>query len=267
MVKVIIIFVLFISVTGIKLPGSCPNVPPTQYNCTDQLYSEIIFGIPFSAARHSYLFHEINGRFKNSESVVLKFTLAGDQITSKLEWIPETSLILRSIGNVTTQSPSILLKGTIYEQINDPKTGVSYTPSKCHKSIYEDIRMWCQGEFVLIWSCDNNTATEEHDEALILSVDASVSYLDKAIRRYQYEYKAYNKMMKRFNETARMYLSQSKILRMSQIEWIRHDEVKMNNEIWHGLHYFPCTSSDNFTIIGFSLFFILIVVFVILMIW
>lgn len=87
---------------------------------------------------------------------------------------------------------------------------ISGTPGDEPKNILvDDVSIWCDGEFVFIWSCDNVTRTE-HEEALMIKV-----YKDKfTFLVNQTEYK---EMMEKSYTTARKYLNQSQILLQEQI--------------------------------------------------
>lgn len=61
----VLLLIFCATVASVKLPGTCPDVPPTHYDCKDELdevefmYSQIVFGIPFKSERVSILFQKI----------------------------------------------------------------------------------------------------------------------------------------------------------------------------------------------------------------
>lgn len=246
------ILVLFFGAVGsIVLPGPCPNVPPTHFNCSnfsgDIMTSEIIFIIPFAPQRPSYMFKNYNGTvplatkninfMQNSSKIIFEFS-------SLITIYPFYS---RSVGFIETKNPSIAMNTTVYKKF--PRNHGSLVVSKCD-SIVEDIRLWCDGQFFLVWSCYNNVW--EHDEALILLVSPidpnSTHHYQYYYTQYDSDINMYNEMMQRFNATWKKYLGQSEILLGDHFEWKRTPEYKRYelDTSLYGSTLFPCAHQKTF---------------------
>lgn len=208
----LLLLLLCVDVFCVKFPGSCPNVPPTHYKCKEievDSFQEVVIGIPFSPERPSNLFCEII-RIADPYSFEFAVDEINNRITSTLIfWNPKGKPYnIHSIGYLDPQVPSISLNSSSRSDILKPI------------SIVDNIRLWCEGEFLLIWSCDQITSTH-HEEALMFIVYPKML-------RYEANHTAYNEMMERFNVTARKYLNQSEILLQKQIEWTRSKAIEID---------------------------------------
>lgn len=154
----------------VVLDGHCPNLAQTHYleNVTWPINLEVFVGVSFSAEHPSHLFQNINQSLSNGYVFTLELKL--DANHTKLEILMayisfKLIPISKHEGIIARASEIISIESSIYSQLKS--TIRSKTISlKCHKQIKEDIRIWIDGEYVIIWSCKNGPQT--HDEAVIL---------------------------------------------------------------------------------------------------
>lgn len=244
-----ILVLLFGAVGSIVLPGPCPNVPPTHFNCRnfsgDIITAEVIFIIPFAPQRPSYMFKNYNKTVPLATNDI-NFMQNCSKIIFEFASSFSYPFYSRSVGNIETKNPSIAMNGAVYKQF--PRNHGSLVASKCD-SIEEDIRLWCDGKFLLVWSCYNNVS--EHDEALILFVtpsDPNSMQNYESYDKHENNINMYNEMMQRFNATSKKYLGQSEILLGDHFEWKRTPEYKFETEYTNfpmGPTLFPCAHQET----------------------
>lgn len=147
---------------GMKLPGQCPNPPFTQHLRELNTFSWI-FGVPFSDETPSQIFRNIdnsNRKFFEAElfsnSFYLAFNRTGRAVHRRCEDLTQNRL-----------SDDKQISVTIEEQhVNG--LGV-YTHTKCPSKLIENIRIWHDDEFTIIWSCVNFTRERDRfDEAFLI---------------------------------------------------------------------------------------------------
>lgn len=149
-IMIVLLSLLAMVSHGMKLPGQCPNPPFTQHLRELNTFSWI-FGVPFSDETPSQIFRNIdnsNRKFFEAElfsnSFYLAFNRTGRAVHRRCEDLTQNRL-----------SDDKQISVTIEEQhVND--LGV-YTHTKCPSKLIENIRIWHDDEFTIIWSCVNFT--------------------------------------------------------------------------------------------------------------
>lgn len=160
--------------TAVKQPGNCPNVPSTQHDCIN-LHSglSIVLGIPFTTETPSNFFVEISPQYDHNVEINFNITEDGK--------IKDAGVFIRdchkycqphSIANgvVDTRNQTISLNTTVYGNTTGSLNSSSTKPLDCRKSMMEEIRLYCDNDFVIIYSCVDLTHNSEHDEAMFLLV-------------------------------------------------------------------------------------------------
>lgn len=147
------------SVSGIKLPGRCPKAPPSHY--LDQGTRSVIYSVPFTMENPSYLFREIYA--------ITDFTIHFERSLNIGE-----HFIIKSI----TSNVSISNKCTSFAKRGNDSIGIISAISidnhqlndslECQQLIEEDIRVWYDDKYIFIWSCVENEASHDRDEAVII---------------------------------------------------------------------------------------------------
>lgn len=196
----LLLFVCAIRVNGVNLPGDCPNAPSTHHIPIDCSVEEVIRGIPLSTNDESFVFNfkEINSTSASEfavvfasfeEEVEISLNIYFDTFVPGLQW---HSKLQTQNGN-----ESIILKGSAYVQHRKGPEEL-----KCFKRPIETVRIWYDGQFVIIWSCVG-ISTKQHDEGVIIA-------------RTKNNQQNPSDIMKSLQTMARKYLSESI---MEKIDW------------------------------------------------
>lgn len=195
--KLVLLFLFCASaaVRRVKLPGGCPQVPATHYwPKSESLPYEIIQAVPFTNSDGLYLFS--NEIAKNFKAFDIKIVLGRYQIEIELK------IKKRMAYDVTVScinySLNLILESFLLGCSVHHKQVQLRSLSICYPKIWKEIRSWLDGEFVILWSCEENTKTGQHEEAVILMRLHNSSTLST--------HKEYVDMIRRLNETARRYL-------------------------------------------------------------
>lgn len=211
MSSIVKILLLIGTTVAMELPGKCPIVPPTHFPKLIRHYREIVLGVPFSIERPSHL-------FKAFDSI----NLLGFLSLSISENSPDT---LR----ITYDDSKFVVHGnlTTYDTTNDKSlcltSFLTKTFTVCQGTLTEEIRMWFEGDFLIIWSCANNDTNYTHDEAVLFVVEQA----DVELILYHKSPLEYRKMMQKLKVTVRKYLSDSLLL--DTIDWNMGIENKTGN--------------------------------------
>lgn len=160
-------------INGIKFPGPCPEVPPTQYsdNILNIDYC-VVYIAPF-AEKESNLFQQIPNDYLlipshcNTEKVIIKYWK--DRLLYGSFSKPKT----RAVSAKTTQDQTeeeILYSTNIVDIIYSYDEEAEYIRAICNKSLTESVRVWFTGLWdIIIWSCHEVQVDNKifHDSALI----------------------------------------------------------------------------------------------------
>lgn len=164
MSRVWILFCLPI-VTGITFYGSCPNLVPTHNlrNLTLNIDAEVILGVPFSSDNPTHLFKNITTSDSSGYFFNLQTRIDGKKEILKLTMgysMGQPKLTSQHRGVIDPLAESITTESSIFSPI-DPDSRIP-----CHKVIKEDIKIWMDGEFIIVWSCINQP--KMYDEAVLI---------------------------------------------------------------------------------------------------
>lgn len=88
-------------------------------------------------------------------------------------------------------------------------------PMDCHKPIVEQVRLWEDEGFIIIWSCVNDTIGVEHDEAVMLIEVGSDFY-----GQFKKNRRTSQRILDRLNVTVRKYLQEPLL---NQIDWTLYE--------------------------------------------
>lgn len=185
-------------VGGVILPGRCPSAPPTQ-----PLIGEdnilILNGVPF--AHHSHLFQAHN----ISNTANLELTV-GNSIHLYFDKDSKRGIVGRFEGIPTSypsNNDSLKFNSTVVTIDRNTRE-----IKRCHDLLTEDIRVWADGHFIFIWSCEDVVGNKEHDEAVLILI---IQLKDDILHTIYVDEnpEVFARMMSTFNESARKYLSDS----------------------------------------------------------
>lgn len=194
---IVLVLELVVTVCGVMITGSCPNVPPTHLepiNVTSR-YLEVIKGL--YSPDPSHVFKDTN---------VMEFEVSID-LNIQNEDLYKYNIILRfndmvvnSGVAVDTRNENLVLNSTIQKDIQ----GIAATIMKCHHhSAISHVRMWYDGCFLIMWSCVNFT-DKVHEEAV--SMYAVMAGFPQPSNI------SFNETAQSLEKMARKYLNSSKIL-------------------------------------------------------
>lgn len=152
------------TVSGIKLRGACPVVPPSI--TLSQWSTTVLYSIPFSKDTPSYLFREITKSPIGTHKIRIMRTRVLQQhhiIKEQLSPTDSVHNICRGTGYFSNDS--FHLESTIGMASDNQSL-------PCFPPIQEDIRVWVEGCYIFIWSCVDSKDDDWRDEALIIvSID------------------------------------------------------------------------------------------------
>lgn len=220
---VCIVILLFVPVRGIKLPGVCPSVPPTHTRkpLLNDLVPNIYFGLPFSEKHTSHLFKDINARTAPEFGVVLETSNIMDEVGGFDNALIAIKLIYQrrqySLSDVTVDAlnQTLILKSSVFDDPAAEETVAKW----CHQTISENVRLWYDGCFVIIWSCIN-TPDHHHDEALLLLASVEPPHSRKTNFTYcEYTNSA---MAHGLNQTSRKYVGDAVV---DWVDWSKEPRL------------------------------------------
>lgn len=204
--------VLLIGATvAIELPGKCPIVPPTHFPRQIRHFREIVLGVPFSIERPSHLFKAFDS-INLLGFLSLSISKNGSD-TFKITYEDSKFMVHGNLTTYDTTKDQSLCLTSLME--------TSFTV--CQGTIAEEIRMWFEGDFLIIWSCANNDTSNTHDEAVLFVVEPK----HMALILFHKSPMEYRKMMQKLNVTVRKYLRDSLLL--DTIDWNVGIENKTGN--------------------------------------
>lgn len=171
---------------GLLLPGDCPPVPATHFPENKDLGSSILHGVPFLTRRPSHI-------FKVYDLTHRRGALTKQNVNDSFN--VNTNTVLRANCNITQYDAGFdqsLELRTIIHRNTEPVVA-------CNNLIIEDVRIWFEGPFTVIWSCVSAENHTMHDEAVLI-ITTLLTYRSQ---------KGIFAIMQELNKTARKYLSDS----------------------------------------------------------
>lgn len=162
MYRLIYHVLVFCAVEGIILPGACPEAL-SSHTLPELKTMSIIYSIPFSHNKPSYLFREINARdIKYYKIHFFQSPVLGEyQILKYNTMRVDTRNTCTNVAR--SNNASITLNSTI-----SWKSPRSSQDLECPITIEEDVRVWFDSSYMLLWSCVEDKAKDERDEAVII---------------------------------------------------------------------------------------------------
>lgn len=149
---------IFLSVQGIIFPGSCPRTinPPSVSFPPEPLALSIILSVPFSTDGGPYFFQE----FGMDTVKVFQATLG----------IYESEMYLQLDGDFTFDGVVFVYSQIISQQDGELTLNSTITSSlggDCFPAKTDNIKMWIEGDYVILWSCVGVTDFE-YDVGVVL---------------------------------------------------------------------------------------------------
>lgn len=168
--KLTIVLVLCSMVLGLKLPGSCPRVPPghSLYYWEPSAFT-ILLGVPFSVENIGNFFVKYKCNSQNNTD--LSFTV---------DYYSSTKPFYIQIFYRSTNSPVLGVFCSYSEFYVNKKFNTYAMESSIKKPIFmgnidclsrppisSNVTIWCDKDFLIFWSCVNGT-DDDHDEAVLM---------------------------------------------------------------------------------------------------
>lgn len=200
--NVMLLFCL--TVQAVILPGKCPQTPPTHSlpNNMTNIYYNIIRIVPFSVENPSYLFRDINETLL--PGFLFQYTV-GENIEITLEYSTAEKAPTSFVQSFSQYSNGIL---TLNSSVSYYDIRHRNVPSPCYKSISEETKIWIDGSFLLLYSCENFNVS--HDEAVMMISLKPDFYADDIDKNVTIE------ILNQLQIMARRYLSETLL---SHIDW------------------------------------------------
>lgn len=170
MYRIIYQFIVVCATEAIILPGSCPDALHSHSLPEFETFS-IIYSIPFSANKSSYLFREIVARdIKYYKIHFFQSPVHGEHQIVKYNTIRvDTRNTCTNVARAN--NASITLNSTI--SLKSPKSSQDL---ECVGTIEEEVRVWFDGRYIFLWSCVDDESKEERDEAVIIGTVRDTMY-------------------------------------------------------------------------------------------
>lgn len=141
------------ALNAVLLPGACPSVPPTHHLKDIFEFASGVLGVPFAKDKSSYVFNN---------------TIA----------IGELDMLFQLHLNTFQMSNQTLPKETVRVQVQDTgnsslnclvSKSIGVNPVSVLPPIQEELRVWVDGNILLLWSCKDDDDLDQHDEALLFA--------------------------------------------------------------------------------------------------
>lgn len=218
-VKVILFLFCATVLHGVKLPGQCPQAPAThKFRNVLSYYPELILGVPFTDPKTTLLFKDV--RTSNVQSYYIQisrnYTRINFEVRDPYPYETYYSESVLEYAN-TSESDSLYLRSHISVRYKNDSTR-NYN---CNFISEVNVRIWFDGEFVIIWSCRDNNYID-HEEAVLM-----VAYHDSYNISYHGQVTEYSKMMKRLKNVAQKYLKEDLL---NKIQWTQEPDFGQSTE-------------------------------------
>lgn len=203
-----------VTIYGIKLPGNCPNAPPTHKFYEGSVAPHrVVLGIPFSNGRSSNLFKEISAT--SAGTLLVAFAGNGwERVFGR------TKIVFQLKYNNTFQAEcNITLDKRNETYFIETKVGVRNEFGFIFL-LSDLVRIWFVGCFVMFWSCVKLTEMD-HDEALLILYQQIVS---KDCR-----YQSIGFLKQSLNWTNQRYLSESLLKQINLAPGLLDGNNTINN--------------------------------------
>lgn len=199
--------------TALKLPGPCPSVPPMTHdiNIKDALSNaEILHIVPFTV-HNSTLFYGTNASVLPGITLQIarphrnRGPVKDFPIRNQIDYV----IVVCELNEARTQPNQSAFLQTNIEQLHDDRSRKSVNLSVCPTHTNDEVRLWSDGGFLIIWSCVDDLETGNHDEAVLTSYDQ----MDLLLNLPPAEYNDRMQTLKTFAES---YISQDML---QAIDW------------------------------------------------
>lgn len=225
LVKVLLFLLCAAEVLGVKLPGTCPQVPATHEFPRYRPFQELILIVPFTDPNTTNLFKYIDARNKKEYGFKI-LTEMGRLFAEIIEIDIKNTLLydrywLTNTVEYLNESDSFNIKSRISIE---NKNSIRFN---CH-DIYEvNVRLWFDGEFAFIWSCRENSNLDHEEAVAVVAMHDNSSILSN-----HRPLKEYFKMIKRLNITMRRFIRGPLLNVIEEHLWILESGIgKHSDEI------------------------------------
>lgn len=165
------LLILFPISSALKLPGPCPEMPPSNFSNSLPIKTLFAF-IPFATDDHSQ--QGLFGPYRVSDARCLDIRYHKDDFTKGYFILtgtgdrpesrkPGVKVSIISVENGTVQATTSIQYG-FYED----------NPLICRKPVNESFRYWSHDSFNILWACRTTIDAESHDEAVILTIPGTL---------------------------------------------------------------------------------------------
>lgn len=153
----LVLFVSYSPAQGIILPGQCPDVKPIV-DRGDFFFAQTLYSIPWADFYVPLDF--FRGRSNHEVNYVIPQVRSEDGVfkgISYMDLLSDGSMGHFVWDKVEYTNSSLTLSGRIFD--NEKRLCIDHI-------IYENLHLWVENEFVLMWTCKEGDVG--HDEALFL---------------------------------------------------------------------------------------------------
>lgn len=150
---------IFSCVHGIILSGSCPrliNPPTVNFRPNDTLALDIILSVPFSSSKGPYLFQQFGMNTVNVFRVTAGIYDSETYFQLEGDFTLDKSYVYSQI--ISQQDGELTFNSTVSSNF-----GGDCFPPKTHH-----MKLWIEGDYMILWSCLDITDPYEYDEGFVL---------------------------------------------------------------------------------------------------
>lgn len=206
--KLGLVFLVFlVPAEPIIVPGSCPQVPATQFYLKSKFsFRNLILGVPFSKSHRSHLFQNISVTEASAFWILIDPGITGIDLQFPGE---NPKVYSRNTISYDKRNGIMKIKSSVFAFSEEDSETVEL---KCWDTLKENIRIWEDDNFILISSCRDMGPHKGHDQA-VLFIATNVwngSYFQNG------NLEKFHEMMKTLKVTSKKYLSN---LLINEINW------------------------------------------------
>lgn len=164
----LILLTIVSSTKALIFPGHCPEVPPTHFLPGPQneilFHSQIVFGVPFDRVNASPFFTAINVKGAHGFTLWTDVVIENDTVLMRLEHPNQPNKPVKSVYMYATNNKErgvVETQSAVYLEGDELVEG-------CTESFDQDVQLWMEKEVLIIWTCNNITETDSHDQAAVV---------------------------------------------------------------------------------------------------
>lgn len=182
--------------------GACPKLVSTHFlgNISSLTTMDVIVGVAYSEEHPSHLYKNINESTSGGYifNLLVLRNLRKEQLEITIGYNNSKLYTSKHSGLISRQARSFPIKSVIIPQ----NTSETIYP-RCHRVLSDDIKIWMDGGFLIIWSCIHGFYT--HDEAVLMLA-----------QRQSQDQQMFDEMIEELKRTAKKYLTRELV---NEISW------------------------------------------------